>query len=301
VNPPVNPQANLQVTKAASTNAVAVGGLAPFLITITNLGPNTASNITVTDVLPPGLAYSSAGVPGGTSFNETNGLWTIPLLAAGNGYALALTATASNAGTLTNTATLTSSAPPNTNANNSASAVVTVTAALPAADLVVTKAVSTNPAGPYANAITAYTGQPIYFQIGIANAGPANPTNIVINDPLPPGLTYVTSTQYPYNPNTGVWSIGTLVGNGMYFMYLDCVATNQGMYNNIATVPVPSGVTDPNLSNNTASASVQVYQVYSISGYVRSCQSNGPAIPYTTVNLSGAASSSTLTDTNGFY
>jgi len=57
---------------------------------------------------------------------------------------------------------------------------------------------------------------------------------------------------------------------------------------------VPSGVTDPNLSNNTASASVQVYQVYSISGYVRSCQSNGPAIPYTTVNLSGDLNAASL-------
>ncbi len=302
VNPLSNPQADLQITKTVATNVVLVGGLVNFTITATNLGPNTASNIIIADVLPAGLAYNGSGSPGGTSYNPANGMWAIASLAAGNGYALALTALATNAGTFTNTASLTVSTPPDTNtANNSASAAVTVTTALPPTDLVLTKAVSTNPAGPYTNAITAFTGQTIYFQIGIQNAGPANPTNIVINDPLPPGLTYVASTSYSYNTNTGVWTIGTLVGNGTYFMYLDCVATNQGTFTNIAVVPVPNGVSDPNLSNNTATASVQVYQVYSISGYVRGCQSNGPAIPHTTMNLSGTASSSTLTDTNGFY
>ena len=430
VNSITNSQSNLQVTKTASTNSVAVGDYVSFYITVTNLGLTTSSNITVRDLLPPGFTFSASSTVCGSVYNPVTGLVTNTTLSAGGGCTLSILALATNAGTFTNTATITSASPPNTNANNSASAIVTVTlpladlvvtkavstnavgpftnsvmaqtgqtiyfqlsianngptnannivindllppglafvssqqfpynpstgvwtigtlntnngipfmyltclctnvgmftntatvpvpgglsdpnlsnntasasvtVTLPPADLVLTKAVSTNPAGPYTNAITAFTGQTIYFQIRIQNAGPATPTNIVINDPLPPGLTYVASSSYPYNTNTGVWTIGTLVGNGTYFMYLDCVATNQGTFTNIATVPVPGGVSDPNLSNNTAKASVQVYQVYSISGYVRGCQSNGPAIPQTTVNLSGAASSSTLTDTNGFY
>jgi uncharacterized repeat protein (TIGR01451 family) len=433
-NPPaIGPSSNVQITKTASANSISIGGVVNFIITVTNLGPNASTNINVLDVLPPGLSYDFTSGSSCGPYNPTNGQLTIPVLAAGSACSLTITATATNLGTFTNTATITSASPPNTNANYSASAVVTVT--LPPADLVVTKLVSTNAAGPYTNAIVAYAGQTIYFQIGIQNAGPANPTNIVINDPLPPGLTYVASTQYPYNTNTGVWTIGTLVGNGAYFMYLDCVATNLGTFTNLATVPVPSGVTDPNLSNNTASAFVtvtlppadlfvtkgvstnaggpytsllsvptgqmfyfqigignngpniasnvvindllppgltyvtnftgnpytyntntgvwtvgtvypnsgtgymylvavagsggmvtnaatvpvpngmsdpnltnntgkaivQVYPVYSISGYVRGCQSNGPAMPFVNVKLSGAATGSTLTTSNGFY
>ena len=307
VNPPSYPLADLVVTKAVSTNSAGPftnsvtalpGQLIYFQISIANAGPANPTNILINDPLPPGLAYvASQQYP----YNPSTGVWTIGTLTGNGTYFMYLDCVATNLGTFTNNATVpvpSGITDPNLS-NNTASASVTVT--LPPADLAVTKAVSTNPSGPYTNAITAYTGQTIYFQLGIANNGPANPTNIVINDPLPPGLTYVASQQYSYNTNTGVWTIGTLVGNGTYFMYLDCVAANQGTFTNVATVPVPGGVSDPNLSNNVAKASVQVYQVYSISGYVRGCQTNGPAIPHTTVNLSGSATGSTLTDTNGFY
>jgi hypothetical protein len=64
---------------------------------------------------------------------------------------------------------------------------------------------------------------------------------------------------------------------------------------------MPDGYTDPNTNNNTASVVAKIYPVYNLSGYVRGCQTNGPAIPFVNVTLSGTASGSTLTDTNGFY
>jgi uncharacterized repeat protein (TIGR01451 family) len=254
--PASTPSSNLQISKTASTNLIAVGGSVNFYVALTNIGPTTVSNITVTDLLPPGFVYTGSGSSCG-SYNASTGVLTVFTLNPGVGCAISIGAMATNTGTFTNTATITSASPANTNVNNSASAVVTVT--LPPADLVVTKAVSTTSGGVYTNSVTVQPGQTIYFQLSIANYGPANANGIIINDPLPPGLTYVSSQQFPYNPSTGVWTIGTLnTNNGIYFMYLQCYATNTGTFTNIATVPVPSGLSDPNLSNNTASASVTV-------------------------------------------
>jgi uncharacterized repeat protein (TIGR01451 family) len=251
------PQADLAVTKTVATNSIFVGGLANFTITVTNLGPDTSSNITVTDVLPPGLAYSSSGSPGGTSFNSAIGAWIIPVLAVGNGYALALTARGTNAGTFTNTATLTGSTPADTNAaNNSASAVVTVQ--LPPADLQITKT---------ANPTNAFPGQQVVFTVSLQNLGPNNITNaIVVTDCLPPGFEYVTDSTYggggigTYSPGTCWWTLTGLGVNATVYLTITAATTNLGTFTNTATVAVPQGYSDPNLTNNSASAVVVVSQ-----------------------------------------
>ncbi len=301
VSPQPNPQADLQVTKTVTTDAVFVGGPAGFSIGVTNLGPDTSSNIIIADLLPAGLAYSSSGVPGDTSFNSTNGTWTIPQLAPGNGYSLALTALASGAGTFTNTATLMTSTPPDTNgANNTASAVVTATVQLLQADLQVVKTVSS---------YNSPVGSQVVFTVQLSNLGPNNVTNsVVVTDCLPSGYQYVTDSTVggvgagTYSPGTCQWTLPAGVStNAMINLNITTLAITGGTYTNTAAVAVPAGYTDPNLNNNTSSVVVKIYPVYNLSGYVRGCQSNGPAIPFTTVSLSGTASSSTLTDTNGFY
>ena len=251
------PRVDLQVTKTVGTNSVFVGGLVPFTITITNLGPNSASNITVLEVLPPGLSFSSAGVPGITSFNPNNGVWTIPSLAVGNGFALALSALATNAGTFTNNASLTGSTPPDTNAaNNSASAVVTATVQLLPADLKIAKT---------ANPTNLLTGQQVVFTVSLQNLGPNNVTNsIVVTDCLPPGFQYVTDSTVggggigTYSPGTCAWTLVGLGNTATVFLNITALATNTGAFTNTATVAVPQGYTDPNLTNNTASAVVIV-------------------------------------------
>ena len=317
----VNPQADLAVTKGVSTSpsgpysssvSVAAGQTVYFQIGIANNGPTTASNVVINDLLPPGLSYYSNSPAGNPfTYNSATGVWTVGTLSPNAGLTsyMYVDAIATNTGSFTNTATVPvpgGVVDPNLN-NNTATAVATVTnASQSQADLMVIKGVSTNSAGPYAPSISVAAGTVVYFQIGIANNGPNNASNVVINDLLPPGLGFVTNYSFnnvfPYNPATGVWTIGTVtIGSGTGYMYLTAVATNLGSLTNVATVPVPGGMTDPNLNNNTAKAVVLVYPVYSLSGYARGCQTNGPPIAFTTVNLSGAANATTLTDTNGFF
>ena len=48
-------QADLAVTKTVSDATPNVGDTITFTVTLTNQGPDTATNVQVTDVLPPGL------------------------------------------------------------------------------------------------------------------------------------------------------------------------------------------------------------------------------------------------------
>ena len=265
-----------------------------------------SSNIVVSEVLPSGLTYSSSGAPGGTSYNSTNNTWTIPSLAVSNGYALALIALAANAGTFTNTASLTSSAPADTNAaNNAASAVVTATALLPAADLQITKSV---------NATNAPAGSVVVFTLTLRNLGPSDVTNgIFVVDCLPAGFQYVSNNAAgsggSYSQGSCQWFLSSVLNsngivlsaNAAVSMSITARAATAGTYTNTATVAAPPGYTDPNLNNNSASVVVTISPVYNLSGFVRGCQTNGPAIPYVNMTLSGAAGGLTLTDTNGFY
>nr|WP_290226646.1 DUF11 domain-containing protein [Trichocoleus desertorum] len=58
-------------------------------------------------------------------------------------------------------------------------------------------------------------GQNLTFTITVANAGPAQATNVVATEQLPPGLTFVSATpsQGTYDNVSGQWTIGT-IANG---------------------------------------------------------------------------------------
>jgi uncharacterized repeat protein (TIGR01451 family) len=54
-------------------------------------------------------------------------------------------------------------------------------------------------------------GQNVTFTLTVTNDGPAIATGVVVADPLPAGLTYVSdSGAGAYNPVTGLWSAGVL-------------------------------------------------------------------------------------------
>jgi uncharacterized repeat protein (TIGR01451 family) len=53
-------QSDLSLTKTTTATSAIIGSTIPYLITVTNHGPSTATNVTVTDDLPPGLQFVSA-------------------------------------------------------------------------------------------------------------------------------------------------------------------------------------------------------------------------------------------------
>ncbi|MFV0644407.1 MAG: DUF11 domain-containing protein [Sphingomonadaceae bacterium] len=70
------------------------GDTVTFGITVTNSGPSTATNVTMTDLLPAGLtATAGNGVPTLGAYTAGTGLWTIPSLTNGQSATLTMQGT----------------------------------------------------------------------------------------------------------------------------------------------------------------------------------------------------------------
>jgi uncharacterized repeat protein (TIGR01451 family) len=124
----VDAAADIGLAKTVSDANPAVGTNVTFTVTATNHGPNDASAVQVTDLLPAGLTYVSS-LPSQGTYAPGTGIWNIGLLATGLSVTLRLTVTVTGTTAVTNIATRTATTPGDFDpANDSASATVTGTA-----------------------------------------------------------------------------------------------------------------------------------------------------------------------------
>jgi len=86
--------ADLRLEKTSSVTEPNDNESVTFTITVYNDGPSTATNVSVTDVLPSGLVYNSSA-PSQGSYDNVSGLWTVGTLASGANAVLTVTATTS--------------------------------------------------------------------------------------------------------------------------------------------------------------------------------------------------------------
>lgn len=225
-----------------------------YIVTVSNLGPDIATSVVISDPIPAGLTYSSHNVSGGGSYASGTGLWTFggPLgVGASENLWLTLTVNPGTAGsTITNVASASHAdqADHNSGNNTGKSAIV-----VSAADLKVTKTV--NNAAPNEGGTVVYT-------IAVTNLGPTATSGVTLQDPLAAGITYVTNTisHGSFNSGSKVWTIGSLsVGSGAQ-MTITCTVDAGTTGTQITNVSSITGSTlpDPNSTNNSASAVVSV-------------------------------------------
>lgn len=117
----------------------------------------------------------------------------------------------------------------------------------PLADLAVTKTVDDE---------TPVVGENVTFTITVENLGPFSTINTQVTDVLPSGYTFVSSnaSRGSYDASTGFWDIGGMLANETQTLEITVTVEPFGDYLNIATVT--GCCSDPDLSNNTDSASV---------------------------------------------
>ncbi len=248
---------DLSVGASFSSTTPHEGDTLTYTVTITNGGAYDNTGISLSAPLPAGLSFISAS-PSQGSYTSGTGAWTIGSLASGENATLTITAKV-NTGlvgtTLTSTVdTLVATITDINSANNSTSASLTVQSAnTQQSDLaVVSKTVSnTTPAH----------GTQIQFVIIAKNNGPDAATSAILADPLPAGISIVSSsaTQGSYVSGSGAWNIGTLSSGAQ--VTLTIVATVNAdaatsVTNTVASIS--SSQSDPVSSNNTASASFTV-------------------------------------------
>ncbi|MEA2237452.1 MAG: hypothetical protein QOC81_2176 [Thermoanaerobaculia bacterium] len=237
-------QADLSVTKSGPPSAT-VSQTVTYTITVTNNGTLAAANTFVNDPTPPGLNFVS-------NSGACSGPYPCALGTVTNGSPKVITTTYSvpanyAATSITNTATVSTSSPDSNPADNSATVITPIAAGAPA-DLVISKS------GP----VGASLDELVDFVVTVINNGPGTANTVVVSDPTPSGLQFVSNsggctTAYPCNLGSVAPST-TVTITSRYR-----VTTQFGTITNTASVGSSSA--DPTPINNTASASMAITQV----------------------------------------
>lgn len=143
-----------------------------------------------------------------------------------------------------NTASVTSTTPDPDTSNNSSSAAIPASTAV--ADIQLTKVASNS---------RPLVGDSVTFTIKATNLGPDPATGVAVTDAIPAGYTVVSRTPSAGTLSGDVWSIGALALNATATLTVNATVNAAGPYLNTATVA--STTTDPNTSNDMATASAE--------------------------------------------
>lgn len=271
--------ADVGVTKVASTLTPNYHDVVQFIITATNYGPDGATGIKVSDLLPAGLAYVNSTVSQG-NYDNLTGVWDVGALAAplnNNAFAtLTIWAQVMQTGQIVNDVTKTEQNEYDPKPGNNHDSVTLEVP--PAADLKITKTV--NNTKPVIN-------DTITFTIVVQNQGPDEAKDVYVVDKLPAGVTYVSSkaSMGSYNPVTGIWTIGDLPVNTNVQMEITCVVNMVGSLKNDAYVY--SSTYDPILDNNssTVTINVQPKPPTPVNGKTVSMKDTGMPLPLLLVSI----------------
>ena len=289
---------DIAVTKTGPAGANA-GSNISWTITVSNNGANAAASTTLTDTLPAGTTFVSLTQNSGPTFNCSG---TSSITCTNASFASGATATftlvastsPSATGTVSNTANVSTTTGETNNGNNSSTANTTLAAS---ADLGVTKS------GP----ATAVQNQDVSYTIGVTNNGPSDAQSVSLTDTIPAQATFVSMVQntgpsFNCSGTTTVTCTIATFAAGASATFTLTVHTNAsvsgGMLN---TANVSSTTSDPNASNNSASAATNL-----VTADVAVTKSGSPAtvaagdnVTWTIVvtnNGPGAASNVTLND-----
>lgn len=226
VQNPYIPSADLTISKAVDNPTPDYGDTIQFTVTVFNAGPDDAQNVLVTDVWPSGLIFVSS-TPARTSIIGNIFTWNLGTLGHEQSTTINITAIVNATGLITNFVNVTSDTFDSHPEDNNATANVTVAEA---AHIELNKTVN-NPTPDYWSLVT--------FTINALNTGPNDAQGVQVTDILPSGLTYVShiaSGLTTYNPNTGIWNIGTLLNGTSAFLNITANVTGVGSITNWASV-----------------------------------------------------------------
>ncbi len=236
--------ADLDIRKTVDNPSPDQGDAVRWTVYVTNNGPETATDVIVYDTLPGGLNHTGDNATIG-EYDENIGQWHIGDLPSGATATLNIESIIETVGSIqTNSATVAASSFDPDQDNNTDSASTHVASA----DVRIVKTVSDH---------SPEVGEQVSWTISVINDGPDTATVVKVSDMLPEGVRHVldNATIGDYDESTGEWFIGDLWSGGTATLVIDTTVTDANMVqNNSATVS--SGNFDPNLDNNTATASI---------------------------------------------
>ena len=243
----------------------ALGATVQHTITFSNHGTATATGVTVTDTLDPGLTYADTAKLNNKPITPTvtnNGdgsttlVFSIGTLAVGDSGTITYNVTISKSGTLNDTATIAANEADANTADNTA----TCTSGILFTDVFITKACPS----------VAQPGDTVTHTLNFGNQGNSTATSVTITDVLDPGLTYVSGSAKlngsPITPTvtsngdgstTLTFTLGDLAGGSSgtitYSVRIPATASSPGTqtFNDTATIHTTS-TSESNTANNSS-------------------------------------------------
>ena len=188
----------LSMAKGVDENTPLIGETITYTMSVTNVGTTQATDVNITDILPVELDFVSASAGGSYDAGTRTISWLIPTLD-------------SNASEiLTITATVNTNAVVDTSVNNEVCAVADQNLTSQCADINFT------PRDPIVTMLInkivdnelPKVGEDIIYTIVVTNSGTDTANNVVVTDPLPSGVTEISSSSLDYIDPT--WTVGTL-------------------------------------------------------------------------------------------
>ena len=181
----------------AQTANATPGNTIEYRLVYTNLGPGSATGVTISDPIPANSTFVSCSDSCSTSGTPVGSVtWNLGSFGAGSTKAVTfrvqLGTTFSAPSTLVkNIGTADTNEEPPTDSNETT---VDVAGAASSSLAKSVRNLTTNPAGSFTPTATAKPGDTIQYQIVYTNGGPGTATNVVVSDPIPANSGYVSCT-----------------------------------------------------------------------------------------------------------
>jgi uncharacterized repeat protein (TIGR01451 family) len=187
----VDGSSDLSIVKTSSPNPVEVNTAHTYTLTISNGGPDEATNVTVTDILPASFTIGTITPSQGTCSPLVGTTLTCNLgtIANGGNATVTIEATPTQTGIISNTAVVSGDQPDPDPTDNSSTESTTVEGSgtePTEADLSVTKTSSPNPV---------IVNQELTYTITVTNLGPDPVADAEVVDTLPAGVTFGSATS----------------------------------------------------------------------------------------------------------
>lgn len=126
VSTTVNPAADLALSMTDSPDPVKKGAKLVYTLTLTNNGPSSATNVSLTDILPANISFEGVSTSQGKCSGKATVTCAIGTLSSGASATVKITIKPFTVGTITNSASASASVGDPNTANNNASATTQV-------------------------------------------------------------------------------------------------------------------------------------------------------------------------------
>ena len=208
----VNPT-SLKITKIAQwvsgPNPLLIGATSTFnlIITVKNIGNNTAEDVTVTDTLPTTVIYIGQSISKGNLSIDSSGniIWLVGTLMSGEEAKVTITITIKPLAqmTLADQDSILVNPGANTTGRDKPTGKIIKDGPTPPIYLPITQVVFTiTKEGP----VSANAGNIIRYTINYENVGNGSATDVTIEDLVPEHTTFIGASAGVYNPDTNTFS-----------------------------------------------------------------------------------------------